>query len=172
MKKITFCLLILVTVVSCSKETIFNEVKINNTYSMLVPEYLSAAAKVKEQASFQYQNEEKEVYALVIEETKESLLNYGLEYDLATYFTNIVSTPFTEKIKDGKVSIPGKQKINGLDALIAEITGNINNTDIFYKMAVVETPKAFYQVLTWSRADQKVNYEKDMMKMIESFKML
>ncbi len=157
---------------SCTHETVFNEVKVNDTYSVLIPEYLSPSAKLSENASLQYQSEEREVYAMIVEESREQMQNYDLDYDLQTYFTNIVSKPFTEKIKNGKVEIPGKQDINGNNALITEITGNINNTDIYYKMAVVETPATFYQVLIWTRADRKAEYEADMMKVIGSFKEL
>lgn len=157
---------------ACTRETVFTEVKVNDTYTILMPEYLTPGTALHEKASLQYQNTEKEMYAMVVEESKEEMQNYGLDYDLETYFTNIVSKPFTEKIKNGKVSIPGKMDINGKNALITEITGNINDTDIYYKMAVIETPATFYQVLIWTRADRKAETEADMMKAIGSFREL
>lgn len=81
-----------------------------------------------------------------------------------------MSTPFEETLKNGKVSIPGRQEINGNKALVAEITGVLNGIDVFYKLAVIETNKKFYQVLTWTRADRKEKYEKDLVKIIESVK--
>ena len=155
---------------SCIKETVFNEVKVNGQYSVLIPEYLTPAAGMHQQASLQYQNEEKEIYVLVINESKADMQAYDLNYDIDTYYKNIVSTPFLETLKNGKVSIPGRQEINGNKALVAEITGVLNGIDVYYKMAVIETNKKFYQVLTWTRADRKEKYEKDLFKIIESVK--
>ena len=165
-------LLILVFIAfnSCVKETVFNEVKVNGQFSVLIPEYLTPSAGLHQQASLQYQNEEKEIYVLVIDESKADMQAYDLDYDIETYYKNIVSTPFTEKIKNGKVSIPGMQEINGNKALIAEITGILNGIDVYYKLAVIETNKRFYQVLTWTRLDRKENYEKDLLKIIESLR--
>jgi hypothetical protein len=39
-------------------------------------------------------------------------------------------------------------------------------------MGVIETPYAFYQILTWTRADKKDEFQPDMNAMIESFKEL
>ena len=58
---------------ACKKKVVFNEVKVNDTYSIVVPDYLSAGAKMHPQASLQYKNEEKEIYLLVIDESKETM---------------------------------------------------------------------------------------------------
>lgn len=155
---------------SCKKETAFNEITINNSYSIAIPEYLTATSGMHANASAQYLNEEKEVYLLVIDEVKEDMEAYDLDYDLDTYYKNIVSTPFKDFIKGGKISIPGRQEINGSKALITEIEGEIDGVLIFYKLAVIETEKKFYQIVTWTKANQKETYEKDMLKIIESVK--
>ncbi len=169
--KISF-LVVILTFTSCKKQTTFNEVTVNDKYTILIPDYVKPSAGMHQQASLQYQNQEKEFYVLVIDESQSDMKAYDLNYDIETYFQNIVSLPFKENIKNGVVSTPQKREINGANALVAEITGSVNNTDVFYKMAVIESPNKFYQVLTWTRADQKKEYEEDMLKIIESLKEL
>jgi hypothetical protein len=171
MKKIFF-LLLLTSLFSCSQETTFTEVNINNRYTIAVPTYMKPCSDIQKDASMQYQNLEKDVYAIVIDEKKVTMQGYDLNFNLDTYFNNISSQGFSESIKNGKLSIPGRQEINGNKALIADITGKLEENDVFYKFAVIETPYEFYQILSWTRADHRQKLEKDMIKMIESFKEL
>lgn len=157
---------------SCKHETVFTEVKVNNRYSMLIPDYLQPCTDLHKDASMQYQNVEKDIYAMVIDEKKKTMQDYSLDYDIDTYFNNIASQGFAENIKDGKVSIPGRQEIHGHKALIAEVTGKIENNEVYYKLGLIETPYEFYQILIWTRASNKEELEPDIIKMIESFQEL
>ena len=157
---------------ACKRETVFTEVKVNNSYSISIPDYLQPCTDLHKDASLQYQNTEKEVYAIVIDEKKITIQNYNLDYDIDTYFKNIVSEGFVENIKDGKVSIPGREEINGNKALLADVTGKIEQNNVYYKLALVESPYEFYQILIWTKAENKDKMEADMVKMIESFKEL
>lgn len=172
-KRYCFLLIIVPFVFSaCKHETAFTEVNVNNRYSIAVPEYLQPCADLHKEASLQYQNAEKEIYAMVIDEKKVVMQNYDLDYDLDSYFNNIVSQPFLETIKDGKVTPPGRQEIAGNKALITNITGKIQDNDVYYKLALIETPYEFYQILIWTKAQNQTDVEPDMIKMIESFKEL
>jgi hypothetical protein len=171
-KRFLFLFVIAFTIASCKHETVFTEVKVNNRFSISVPEYMQPCADLHKDASLQYQNTELDIYAMVIEEKKATMENYNLDYDIDTYFKNIASQAFIENIKNGKVSPAGRQTINGNKALTSEITGNIDGTDVYYKLAIVESKFSFYQILTWTRADRKEKYNADMTKFIESFKEL
>lgn len=165
-------LVILSLLVSCRQETTFTEVNINNRYTIEIPTYMKPCSDIQKDASLQYQNLEKDVYAIVIDEKKVAMQNYDLSFTLDNYFNSISSQGFSESIKNGKISIPGRQEINGNKALIADITGRLEDNDVYYKFAVIETPYEFYQVLTWTRADHRASLEPDMIKIIESFKEL
>ncbi len=165
-------IVILSLLFSCHEETKFTEVNINNRYTIEIPTYMKPCSDIQKDASLQYQNLEKDVYAIVIDEKKVTMQDYNLSFDLDTYFNNISSQGFSESIKNGKISIPGRQEINGNKALIADITGRLEGNDVYYKFAVVETPYEFYQILTWTRADHRESLEPDMIKIIESFKEL
>lgn len=171
MKKGLF-LLLLTVIFSCNQETTFSEVNVNNRYSILMPSYMKPCNDIQKDASLQYQNLEKDVYAIVIDEKKVTMQDYDLNFNLDTYYNNISSQGFSESIKNGKISIPGRQEINGNKALIADISGKLEDNDVYYKFAVIETPYEFYQILTWTRESHRQKLEKDMIKMIESFKEL
>ena len=167
-----FLFIVVFTITSCKHEPVFTEVKVNNRFAISVPDYMQPCADLHKDASLQYQNTELDVYALVIEEKKATMETYNLDYDIDLYFKNIASQAFIENIKNGKVSPPGRQTIDGNKALTSEITGNIDGTDVYYKMAIVESKFSFYQILAWTRVDRKEKYEGDMTKFIESFKEL
>lgn len=172
MKKYFLFIAFLFSLYCCKKETVYNSIKVNEKYTIAIPDYLTPCSDLHKDASLQYQNTEKEVYALVIDERKKLMADYDLDYDLDLYYKNIASQAFIESIKDGKISPPGRQEIDGKKALITDISGNINGTDVFYRMGIIETPYAFYQILTWTRAENKEEYMDDMIKTIESFKEL
>lgn len=167
-----FFLLCVIALTSCTHKTVFKEVTINNRYTISVPEYLQPCNDLHKDASLQYQNVEKDIYAIVIDEKKSTMADYNLDYDIDLYFNSIASQPFLDNIKNGKVSPPGRQQINGNKALIADVTGQIAETNVFYKMCIIETRFTFYQILIWTRADNKEKFEPDMITMIESFKEL
>lgn len=171
MKKILLLLTLTLTF-SCNRETTFSEVNINNRYTILMPAYMKPCNDIVKDASLQYQNLEKDIYAIVIDEKKVTMQDYDLNFNLDSYYNSISSQGFSENIKNGKISIPGRQEINGNKALIADITGKLEDNEVYYKFAVIESPYEFYQIMTWTRASHREKLEKDMTKMIESFKEL
>lgn len=169
-KRYLFFLVTVLVISSCNHKTVFTEVTINNRYSISVPDYLQPCKDLHKDASMQYQNAEKGIYALVIDEKKKTMQDYDINYDIDAYFNNIAKQGFIESIKNGKISVPGRQEINGNKALIAEVTGKVEQTDVYYKLAIIETPYTFYQILSWTSAENKEKFEPDMVKMIESLK--
>ena len=151
---------------------VFNEVKVNEKYSIALPDYLKPAAELHDQASLQYKNEEQDFYTIVIDESKKEMIHYDLDYDLELYFKNIASSPFLKSIQGGTISNPVKKQINGYDALISEITGSVHDTMVYYRLCVIETKNNFYQLLIWTRADSKEKILQDINKIMESFKEL
>lgn len=172
MKNILSSLLLILLLSACNTQTVFNTINVNNRYTIDLPDYFQPCADLHKDASLQYQNTDIDIYAMVIEEKKVTMENYDLDYDLDLYFKNIASQPFIENIKNGKVSPPGRQEIAGNKTLISEITGNVDGIDVYYRMAIIESPYSFYQVLLWTRADKKEKYLNDLIKTIESFKEL
>ena len=130
---------------------------------------MKPCADLHKDASLQFQNVEKDIYAIVIDEKKKTMIDYDLNYDIYSYYKNIASQPFLDSITNGKITNPKNETIHGNKAMVSEITGKIEDTDVYYKLCVVETSSSFYQVIMWTRADNKEKFEGDMVKMIESF---
>jgi hypothetical protein len=170
-RKLLFTFSIFALISACKQETAFKEVKVNSRYAISIPEYLQPCVDLHKDASFQYQNTDKDIYAIVIDERKKTMVSYDLDYDLDLYFKT-ASQPILETIKEGKMSTAEHSKINGNEAMVSEISGKFDGIDTYYKIGVVETPFAFYQILTWTRADKKEEFTPDMNAMIDSFKEL
>lgn len=163
-------LFLITTFFACNQSAVFKEVKVKERYTISIPDYLKPCTDLHKDASLQYQNAENGIYALVIDEKKKTMQDYDLNFDIDMYFNSIAKQGFVESIKNGKISIPGRQQINNNKALIAEVTGKVDQTDVYYKLAIIETPFTFYQILAWTSAENKEKYQPDILKMIESFK--
>jgi len=172
MKKLIPFIFLLAFAISCSKETAFNNITVNDKYTIDIPDYLTPCTDIHEYASLQYKNEEKDIYAMVLDERKKTMVNYNLDYDTNEDYKNIASQPFKDNIQNSKIEIPGRQEIDGKKALVTEILGNVNDKNAFYRMAIIESPYAFYQILVWTKAEYKEKYMADITRVIESFKEL
>ncbi|HVA98001.1 MAG TPA: hypothetical protein VNG53_03825 [Bacteroidia bacterium] len=169
MKKIIFAGLFLTINFGCTHETVFNTVVVNGRYSLQIPEYLSATADLVPHASLQYDNTEKEVYLVVIAESKKDMENYNLDYDLKTYYQNIVQQPFADSVQKEKITSPIIKQLNGAKIMETTLTGKVHGGLVSYKLAVVETATSFYQILTWTAANKLPKYGKDLQHIIDSF---
>lgn len=172
MKYLFASLSLALALISCVHDAKFNQININNKYAIQLPDYMQPATELHTDASLQYKNEEKDIYTIVIDENKNEMKNYNLKYSLDTYFKAVASQPFVEAIEHSKMTAPVKKQINGSSAMVAEITGDINENPVYYKLAVIETTNSFYQILTWTSAGNKESFSKDIDQTIDSFKEL
>jgi len=156
--------LLILLAFSCTPETKYSTVTINEQYSLEVPDHMEPG-ELSEDASFEYQNLQRELYAVVIDEQKETLNGFGLEYDLDTY----MKIAMREIDSSGTVK-PVKQKIGGLNALHAGLKGQVNGHQAVYRLTVIETPKRFYQLLIWTMDSWYERNRGDIEKIESSFK--
>jgi hypothetical protein len=138
-------------------------VTVNEKYSMQLPDYLDAGTFYPE-ASLQYKNEEREVYLVVLDENKSQFKEYGLDYDLTTYF-KVAASKFDSS---GKVS-PNKIRIGQDSARTAEFKGVISGNEVYYKMVTIESKGTFYKMLIWMLMRDKEKYAADVDKILNSF---
>ncbi len=156
---------------SCSKTIDFTDVKVDEQYELTVPEYLHPCTDLHKNAAIQLQSTDHDIYLIVINEKKSIIHNVGMYYNLKTYNSTILKQPFLSEIKNVITdSVPISVQIGTNKALITTIKGDVNNQHVFYKLAVIETPASFYQIIVWTRADKKGYFENDMLKIIESFR--
>jgi len=146
-------------------------------YSLQIPGSMSSTTQLNDEAALQYQNIIKELYVIVIDETKaevqtaldENGLQYDYTNDLQGYYdlvgNNILSTLSRETLPK-----PVDTTINGLKAKVLDIEGTVEGQDIYWKFAFIEGKKKYYQIMTWTLASRKDTHEAVMRAMVNSFK--
>jgi len=73
MKKHFLFIPLLIFTISFTNETVFNTVKVNEKYTISIPDYLKPCSDLHKDASLQYQNTEEEIYAMVLDERKKMM---------------------------------------------------------------------------------------------------
>jgi hypothetical protein len=151
-----------------SREGRYMTAEVNSTngshYGMLIPSTMEPAG-FDENASFQYEDKQRELYALVIDESKAKIISFDLDYDLETYMK------IASHILDSAGMYVNKPlTINGNKALQTDIKKKLNNQSVIYRLTVVETPKYYYQLLAWTTDSRYESNKDDMDKIISSFR--
>ena len=169
-------LLLALVIVSCGGEVKYNNTSFNDgQYSMDIPSYMESIALGNPDASMQYGNEMKGHFAMVIAESKESLLAAGLDYTVEEYaefalefLKKSLSSPKAERV-DYEVKM-----INGLESVSYKVNGVFSeiDQDIFYYLTIFKNDNNYYSLSTWTTAGREKKYTPIMEKMINSFKEL
>lgn len=173
---------IALTFSGCGNKTKFNEVKINGLYSMSLPDYLTEGYELNSEASLQYQNEVKEVYVIVIDESKEEFIevfeSIG-EYDSTKSAVDNYAEAQMESIEENMSEVTSKSTMRkadlaGCPARICDVAGTQDGiTDAMgFTVAFIEGKETLYMVMTWTFEKTKPDYQDDMNEMINSFKEL
>lgn len=157
----------------------FRTINTNSYFSVDIPTKMKIDNELNDQASVQYSyvedvdGEVKELYMIVIMETKEEIESYELdmEFDALSYgelsVSNLEGGLDTYEVLTKNPEI---ESINGMDCAKFEMKGSLGVVGVFYKLGVFEGENAFYQVLTWTLESQKGDFKEDMDKIIGSFK--
>jgi hypothetical protein len=165
MRNICHLLLLVLAFTSCSK-TKWSHVTVNNKYTLQLPSYLEPANFTMD-ASLQFQNTEKEFYLMIFDEDKAQFKQYGLDYDLHTYFKVA-----TNKYDSAGTAKPSLFLLNKDSACSADFKGNINGNDVLFKVVTVESKTSFYKLIIWMMYRDKESYAGDVDRIIQSFKEL
>jgi hypothetical protein len=160
----------------------FEEVKINDLYSMKLPDYLSESYDLNDEASLQYQNTEREVYVIVIDEPKQDFIDVFMSldaYDSTKSACDNYADAQMESIEDNMSTVTAKStmrktKLNGSEARICDVSGTQSGIEdeMGFTVAFIEGKETLYMVMTWTFEKTKSEYQDDMDKMINSFKEL
>ncbi|VXA92612.1 conserved hypothetical protein [Flavobacterium sp. 9AF] len=166
---ILFCILI-----SCESSDKLETIYVND-YKIDLPTYLSKSSQLNEDASLQFQNLFKELYIIVIDETKEefnkALMENGIENMFSKDFDGYVKLLSTNL--QNNVEMKHKKEkdtlINGMRTKLIMFDGKSEGYDIYYQVAYVEGNEKYYQLMTWTLLDKKDEHENIMNKMVSSF---
>lgn len=174
MKKIYF-LFVTLLFLSCSKEEEFKKIEVKN-YALQLPSYLSKTNDLNDDASLQYQNPFRELYIIVIDESKQEVEQAITLNELEDIYSNDFNG-YVELLTaslESNIAFKNKKEkdtvINSLEAKLLKFEGKIEDYDVFYEIAFVNGVTNYYQIMTWTLLNRKSDYEAVMDKMIYSFK--
>lgn len=160
----------------------YNEVSINNEYSILLPKYLSKAKNLNEDASLQYQNIFREAYVIVIDEPKDGFIT--LFKDIGLYEESLTPLENYSKYQNESLSDATKEviydsgfsdkTINSLPAKFKKLQAKISGIDfeISYWNTYLESDSKMYTIMCWTLSDRQKKYDDTFTKVINSFKIL
>lgn len=173
-----FILIASLLITSCeSQEPKKDIVTIDNLYTIELPDILSKATNLNDDATLQYQNLLQELYIIEIHESidefekvmKDSELDKTYSVDLDGY-TKLLLDNFYTSVKPIKDSGIQSSTINSMDAKIIEMEAKSGDLEIYYHIAFVKGKKNYYQLMTWTLLNKKEDHKQAMKAMIESFK--
>ena len=168
-KKIVVFFFTSIIIFSCIKKQDVKEIKVNDKYILTVPDYLISCNDLNQQASLQLQSLDSDLYLVVIDEEKPK--THICLYTLDSYFKTVTKQPFIKEIKYPIINdYPEEIKLSGNKALISSIKGLVNDRFVYYKLAIIETPKRFYQIILWTREENSKKLDEDILNIIHSFK--
>jgi len=180
MKKTLSILSILFVLFACKEDTSTQTITIKKQYSIEIPDFLTAANHLHEDASLQYQNIFKEFYTIIIDEsskefnemvTNEPNLTEFYSPDLEGY-SNLIIDNMKVTIEDGTYSEFTQTKINGVDAKIISISGTVEDIKVFYHLTFIKGKKQYYQIVNWTELKRKEDHLQSMENISASFKEL
>ena len=157
--------------------TDFELVNINNQYSMEVPDFMKESKELNDEASLQYQNIFKELYIIVIDESREEfktvfqdLGEYDDEISMVENYKSIQLEFLQEAITIHSKEDVESSVINGLPFEIVKVDATSDGIDIAYTIAYIDGPENVYMIMAWTEKDKREKNEALFQKMIKSFK--
>jgi hypothetical protein len=179
-KNYSIGILILFSVLSCKKtenENIEKQEITTENYSLMVPKDFERTNRLNELAKVQFQKVDEDLYFIVLEQTKESFKNaidqklYDVDFNLYGY-SKVVTNHFDEISSDFKINDFSSTKINSCNAILFSM--NSKNLEdgkkVFYRYALFEDDKNFYQIMSWTNINYKDKLIGKMEGIINSFK--
>ena len=156
-------------------------VKIDDTYQVALPDYMSPGTELSEDASLQYQNLFKELYVVVVHEPwrefKESFQNlyqYNDSLNVLDNYTEVQYESVVEGLNITSEVIRKSVKINGLPARIIQFDAEVDDIDvpITYYYTILQGPTNMYLMLSWTLQSRKKTYQPILEKMARSFEVI
>ncbi|HTF04472.1 MAG TPA: hypothetical protein VK826_10615 [Bacteroidia bacterium] len=113
-------------------------------------------AYFNDNASLQYHSETEDYSVMVIDDSKEKIASFGLDYDLDTYMKIATRT-----LDSAGMYVNATIAVNDVKALQATIKGKRDGVPTTFVLTCIETPHFYYQLVCWTPTDKfGVNREK------------
>lgn len=134
-----------------------------SNFSLELPQDMQPA-NFNENASFQYKSETGDYSFLVIDDSKEKIASYGLDYDLETYMKIATRT-----LDSAGLYVNSSTTVNDMKALQATIKGKKDGVATTFILTCVETPTFYYQLVCWTTEAKFETNKPTLDAMINSF---
>ena len=154
------------TINGCNYDNSWKEIKVAQDFTISVPGFFKEDKQLRKDASFQYANRYRNVYAIVIEHDKTGQNLNSLSKE------NIL--PILKYVDKPIITDSFNLTVNSLPAREHKIMGTMPSGDeteyIYYSHMLIEGKKKFYEVCTWTRGPKRKNlYDADLTKIMMSF---
>lgn len=171
MKKLAFWF-VLFTTISFAQTTTFRPEKAGHVFTISLPNYMTKTTGLNTAATIQFKNTVKDIYGMVIYDSKEELKMVDMLYSSATEFFEDFSKDFLKDEEKRTISKSISKKIGNTNFIEFEASyyDKDSKIEIVYIIGIVETPTAFYKILCWSTLENKDKYKADFQKIIYSLK--
>lgn len=155
---------------SCKGPPVLKEQKFDG-FTVKIADFLVPVNKPELHSSAYFEDTVNNCFFMVVKESKDSMRAYGLQYTLESYFDKISKNLYTKLQGESLDNFNSYlDTVNSCRAIVGRIVGRIGEEHLVYFMAIVETKKNFYQLISGMPLDQETRYTKPLHYMIESFK--
>jgi len=155
----------------------YNKIQIGDLYSMELSEKMAATNELNDEARLQFQDEERDIYIIGIDETSEEFKAVHREYEtydesnsLIENYKKIQLQSFTE---DMKVSQKNEivESIGNENSLLVDFQAKVEGIlfPIYYAILFVEAEDSLFMFISWTTANKRVQNEEEIKKMLKSF---
>jgi len=159
--------------ISCDEST--QTVNVDGRYRVDLPSFLTEDKGLHEDASLEYANTFREFYIIVLDESKETVHNSfeenGLEYTSTLKgYADLLVDNMKESSSITTAPVLKETKINGLNAIVTNASGVVDNIPVYWQLAFIEGKNTYYQIVVWTLEDKKEDNQEKMAQIINTFK--
>jgi hypothetical protein len=154
----------------------FKTVKIDNRYKIKLPSYMKETSDLNDDASLQYMNVYKETYFIIIDESKDDIIStfkelgeYNDSISVAENYKTIQLNSLKESVNDLKTYNEKRLKINGLNSVLIQGDGTVENFKASYFLGYIEGKETVYMLFGWTEQKAKKKYGNTFLRILKSF---
>lgn len=169
-RPILFLLLISLSFSACV-ETTWETKQYDSGITLEVPDYLKETKQLKPDAIVQLENVNRELYFILDQQSKNTVLEAGVEFDLNAFSRELMNT-MMESLSKVVMEDKGPVKCGELNAYEFSVAGKPKVArSIAYQVLVVEGTQHFYILTCWTSTGSQTSwFTEDMHRMMMSFR--
>ena len=151
-------------------QTAMKPYKAGHVFNISLPEYMSETKGINSAAAIQYKSVVKDVYGMVIFDTKHELALADMHYSSINEFFEDFIVDFLKEEEKRTVSKPKTTKKGDVTFMETDVTyyDKDAEAEIYYLVGIVETKNSFYKVISWSAKETKDKFKPDFQKILYS----